>query len=195
MSIYTCRKCSRPLPESMFVVVKRGVAYPDKHIPCSDCRPVRTPAQRMAAAVNQHKSRAKALGVISTLTVLEWQRILEASSGKCFHCKAIVGIDALGIDHLIPLAKGGPNAAGNVVAACWPCNNSKGKKVTQEILNGGFLELTQCNVVLDTETIANIATLQERFGGASRSAIIRLAVLKLLGSNTKRNPLTKGSQS
>jgi hypothetical protein len=30
------------------------------------------------------------------------------------------------MDHVVPVAKGGDHAAGNVVPACWPCNAGKG---------------------------------------------------------------------
>lgn len=40
----------------------------------------------------------------------------------CGYCGVM---PAMGVDHVIPMSRGGPNALDNLVAACWPCNSRK----------------------------------------------------------------------
>lgn len=44
----------------------------------------------------------------------------------CSYCGKL---PAMGVDHVLPLARGGTNALANLVAACLPCNQSKGASV------------------------------------------------------------------
>lgn len=54
----------------------------------------------------------------------QWLTLLDSYHGLCVYCfnKATTR------DHVIPLSKGGTNNIENVVPACRPCNDSKGKK-------------------------------------------------------------------
>ena len=52
-----------------------------------------------------------------------WKRRI--STGVCYYCTKQVGHRALTMDHLVPLARGGTSARGNVVPACKDCNNRK----------------------------------------------------------------------
>ncbi len=52
-----------------------------------------------------------------------WRRQLQA--GVCRYCGARVGADALTMDHVVPVARGGTSSRGNVVPACEACNRSK----------------------------------------------------------------------
>ena len=36
----------------------------------------------------------------------------------------------LEIDHIVPVAKGGPTEEGNLQTLCWKCNRAKGAKIT-----------------------------------------------------------------
>lgn len=49
---------------------------------------------------------------------------------SCIYCDA----PALHLDHLIPIARGGPDTPDNVAAACARCNKRKGKKTPSEFL-------------------------------------------------------------
>ena len=44
---------------------------------------------------------------------------------RCVYCAAALCIESATLDHVYPRAKGGPDVAGNVVAACGPCNRMK----------------------------------------------------------------------
>lgn len=49
----------------------------------------------------------------------------QVSRGICYHCgQKFKGRD-LTMDHLIPLARGGTSAKGNIVCSCRPCNQTK----------------------------------------------------------------------
>ena len=45
---------------------------------------------------------------------------------RCVYCGARLEFDVATIDHVLPLAKGGLHAPGNLVVACAPCNRMKG---------------------------------------------------------------------
>jgi len=46
-------------------------------------------------------------------------------SGVCRYCGKTVGADALTLDHVVPVARGGTSTRGNVVPACVACNREK----------------------------------------------------------------------
>ncbi len=52
-----------------------------------------------------------------------WKR--RRSSGRCHWCGTVVAPDALTMDHIVPLVRGGRSTRGNVVPACKPCNDEK----------------------------------------------------------------------
>jgi len=52
-----------------------------------------------------------------------WQRRIQ--KGVCAYCGRAAGAKELTMDHVVPLARGGRSARGNVVASCKECNNRK----------------------------------------------------------------------
>lgn len=52
-----------------------------------------------------------------------WRRQIEP--GVCHYCGKKVGADALTMDHVVPVARGGTSTKGNVVPACAACNATK----------------------------------------------------------------------
>ena len=52
-----------------------------------------------------------------------WKRRI--STGVCYYCRRQVGHEALTMDHLVPLGRGGTSIRGNVVPACKECNTRK----------------------------------------------------------------------
>jgi len=52
-----------------------------------------------------------------------WKRRI--STGICYYCRRQVGHNALTMDHLVPLGRGGTSIKGNVVPACKDCNTRK----------------------------------------------------------------------
>lgn len=55
--------------------------------------------------------------------------IFERDNFTCQYCGAKPGEYGLHVDHVIPLAGGGPSTADNLVTACEPCNSGKGSCV------------------------------------------------------------------
>lgn len=58
----------------------------------------------------------------------ERERILRRTAGLCNYCRAILTVENMTVDHYNPLARGGTHELDNLVAACEPCNVSKGDK-------------------------------------------------------------------
>jgi 5-methylcytosine-specific restriction endonuclease McrA len=54
----------------------------------------------------------------------DWWRALVAA-GVCHYCKRKVGAEALTLDHVVPVARGGRSTRGNCVPCCKECNSSK----------------------------------------------------------------------
>jgi 5-methylcytosine-specific restriction endonuclease McrA len=52
----------------------------------------------------------------------DWQRMLRRHQGKCAYCGSS---ERITMDHIVPIARGGWHAIGNVTPACFPCNASK----------------------------------------------------------------------
>lgn len=52
-----------------------------------------------------------------------WQNRIQ--KGVCHYCHRQVGREALTMDHIVPLSRGGKSSKGNIVAACKDCNNKK----------------------------------------------------------------------
>ena len=48
------------------------------------------------------------------------------------YCASPLEIEFATLDHVYPIAKGGPHVPGNVVAACGTCNRLKGDMLPQE---------------------------------------------------------------
>ena len=51
---------------------------------------------------------------------------------RCVYCAVALSFDTVTLDHVYPRAHGGPNVAGNVVAACGPCNRLKADLLPSE---------------------------------------------------------------
>jgi len=66
-----------------------------------------------------------------------WQQ--QRQTGVCHYCKKNVGAEALTMDHVVPVARGGASTKGNVVPCCKDCNAKKTCKTSAEqILDGLF---------------------------------------------------------
>jgi 5-methylcytosine-specific restriction protein A len=49
----------------------------------------------------------------------------KCAAGVCYYCSRQVGLSALTMDHIVPLARGGVSAKNNLVPACKECNSQK----------------------------------------------------------------------
>lgn len=66
------------------------------------------------------------------VTRLQRQRILERDEHQCQHCTAT---DALCVDHVLPISRGGDSSDGNLQILCSACNTKKGNKLDGETKN------------------------------------------------------------
>ena len=74
-----------------------------------------------AVKLAEHIRRArKQINGVYVVTVKNVRYLL---AQPCYLCETAPSID---LDHIIPLAKGGRHAIGNLLGACKSCNNSKG---------------------------------------------------------------------
>jgi 5-methylcytosine-specific restriction protein A len=73
-----------------------------------------------ADAEHVRKERAKARALRETAW---WRRRLQR--GVCAYCGKAFTSRELTMDHVVPIARGGRSAKGNVVPSCKPCNTAK----------------------------------------------------------------------
>lgn len=55
-------------------------------------------------------------------------QILRRDKNRCAYC----GEFASTVDHIMPQSRGGPNVWGNLIAACFSCNNMKADRTPEE---------------------------------------------------------------
>ncbi len=80
-------------------------------------------------AEQQKKERHKA----KELRVSQWWRA-QIAKGLCHHCGGHFPKEALTMDHLIPIARGGKSSKGNCVVSCKECNSKKGHRTPVELV-------------------------------------------------------------
>ena len=73
-------------------------------------------------AVQRHIKLEREKGI--KLRKTPWWKT-QIQSGVCHFCQQQVGAEALTMDHVVPLARGGKSTRGNVVPACQSCNHHK----------------------------------------------------------------------
>lgn len=78
---------------------------------------------RIDNQLHNNSYRARKLGLEDTFRLAHWRLTLEAFAHRCAFC----GVDGalLEMEHVVPMSERGPNAPGNVVPACRPCNAQK----------------------------------------------------------------------
>jgi len=76
---------------------------------------------------NDLKKKRKAAYALVVMPTRRY--IFEAFSATCFYCRCQLQEHAFTLDHQIPKSKGGSNSRKNYVAACGPCNTTKGDRM------------------------------------------------------------------
>lgn len=122
-STIRCYRCEIEKPIEAFII-QRTIG-PMVTSTCAECRTPRSVIDKIRAAANTQRYRARGRGSVNTLTSAQWTGKLAASNGFCYLCHTYVGIENLTIDHIVALNKGGENTIENVEPACWPCNHRK----------------------------------------------------------------------
>jgi 5-methylcytosine-specific restriction endonuclease McrA len=86
------------------------------------------PGRRM---IQNQARRTRKIGCPDSRPVTErdWRNMVRIYGARCAYCHAD---SPLTMDHVIPLARGGRHAIGNLVPACGRCNASKGAALLVE---------------------------------------------------------------
>lgn len=111
----SCQECGTPLPPE--ARLRRRFCSRS----CINRAALREhPEKRLLA--NQLR-RARMKGADSPgVSVRDWKRLIARHGHACAYC----GVKSvLTMDHVIPVARGGRHAIGNILPACFPCNSSK----------------------------------------------------------------------
>jgi 5-methylcytosine-specific restriction endonuclease McrA len=58
----------------------------------------------------------------------------EIAKGRCHYCGKTFSPDALTMDHVLPIVRGGKSTKGNIVTCCKQCNNDKKYLTPAEII-------------------------------------------------------------
>ncbi len=103
----------------------------------------------------RHRHLKKA--VTDTLTLEEWQFAVAFFGGCCAYCGKY---RFLGEDHLVPLSKGGPRTALNIIPACWECNNSKQATRADIWIRRKFEPVDSCRII--NKVVAYLTLVQSR---------------------------------
>lgn len=114
--------------------------------------------------VRQARHRAKKHDVASSLTTAEATAVLVDHSHTCAYCPQ----PAITLDHVMPLAEGGPNVPANVVPVCRHCKFVKRNRSVVWLHEQGILE--------SKSYMALIAKLLSRHGAAELRSVLRQAV-------------------
>lgn len=93
-------------------------------IPSYSLRPVEGPTKTgfIAIADEEHLRRERAAA--RELRASQWWKRRRAT-GICHYCGKKFPPQALTMDHVVPLVRGGRSTKGNVAPACKSCNTSK----------------------------------------------------------------------
>ena len=70
------------------------------------------------AAIKREKAKAR------TLRKSRWWQN-KISRGECYYCSSKCAPQALTMDHIVPIARGGKSVKGNLVPSCKECNTKK----------------------------------------------------------------------
>lgn len=57
------------------------------------------------------------------------RRVMRRDRGTCRYCGSPLEAAEIEIDHVVPIAKGGPSNLANLVVACRDCNGRKGTNI------------------------------------------------------------------
>lgn len=88
-----------------------------------------SPRGRRLGALASQRRRARVANLDSTFTADDWALCLDLFEHRCAYCGTDGRMDQ---DHVVPVERGGPYVATNIVPACISCNSSKTTKPLAE---------------------------------------------------------------
>lgn len=65
--------------------------------------------------------------------VVDRDALIARDKGRCYLCGCFPAAEALVLDHVVPLARGGAHTSDNLRVACQPCNLRKGTRLLTEL--------------------------------------------------------------
>ncbi|MEU3452157.1 HNH endonuclease [Micromonospora sp. NPDC006766] len=110
---------------------------------------------KFSNACNRRRVRLEANPFSVGVSDRDWRRLVNRYGGRCAYCGDKP--DRVAMDHVVPLARGGRHAIGNVLPACLECNSAK-----RDLLLADF---RRREVVNAPRRRAAKKRLAERFGG------------------------------
>lgn len=131
----TPRASTRRAPAAAFTVLTGGAPRPDarpdarRHAPSRYAD--RGGAARARDRATAHRPRDYAALAINAKRAMRAATLRDCGR-RCVYCAAALSFDTVTLDHVHPRSQGGPNVAGNVVAACGPCNRLKADLLPSE---------------------------------------------------------------
>jgi 5-methylcytosine-specific restriction endonuclease McrA len=87
-------------------------------------------ANKDKAVVYSHLRRARKAANGGSFTAEEWEALKRCYVYTCLRCGKVEPEIKLTVDHVVPVALGGPNILGKIQPLCKACNQSKGIKIT-----------------------------------------------------------------
>lgn len=75
--------------------------------------------------IRQRRRAQKAASPVNNFAIAQWREIKAVYGFRCVYCERKIKSQALTQDHIIPLSKGGPHTASNIVPSCHLCNSLK----------------------------------------------------------------------
>jgi 5-methylcytosine-specific restriction endonuclease McrA len=80
------------------------------------------------------RRRAMIAKVTNDLTDAQWEERVAEFNGYCAYC--LQPMDAVSMDHMTPIVKGGGNTLSNVIPCCLSCNQKKHTRTLLEVVAG-----------------------------------------------------------
>lgn len=98
--------------------------------------PERERARQRSRPPEAHRERARrryALLQGATVEPIDRAAIIARDESTCYLCGLLLEPEAVQLDHVVPLSRGGAHAAANLSVACGPCNLRKGRRLLEEL--------------------------------------------------------------
>ena len=81
--------------------------------------------ERIKSSIQHRRASFRGAGVSEA----DWARLVHRHGSRCAYCGSLSKLTA---DHVVPIARGGQHAIGNILPACGSCNSSKGSRFLVE---------------------------------------------------------------
>lgn len=131
-------------PEKMNANTKRyQKAHPQRVKDCK-ARQRRAHPEKHAAEQSRRRARKRGNGVGDPVLIAAfYKRVVTVRTIRCYWCRRSVPKGQREIDHIVPLAKGGPHTEWNLCCACQSCNARKSAKDPFVFSSQGELAFTE----------------------------------------------------